>query len=352
MASITKRGELQWQVKIRRKGWPPQSATFNTRTEAEKWARSVESEMDKGTYLDNSEAQRTTLYEALARYLREVTPRKKGHYAETKRIERWQKHRLAKCSLVAVRGKDLAEFRDARRAEGKAENTIRLDIALISALYETARRDWGMEGLPNPARTLRLPGGSRKRDRSLAMDEQAAFLAAIPATMPRTPNAQALFILALETGMRQSELLGIEWEDIDIGRRFVHLSDTKSGDPRDVPLSPKALQTIEAIPRPVDGGRVFDVTQDRLTRSVPQACKRARAIFAQEHGQAAPVGWLEGEIVFHTLRHTAATRWASVLAAQELAKAFGWKTMQMALRYYHPTGESLAAKLHTATSYP
>ena len=350
MASITKRGELQWQVKVRRKGYPPQSATFNTRAEAEKWARSVESEMDKGTYVDNSEAQRTTLYEALARYLREVTPRKKGHYAETKRIERWQKHPLAKCSLVAVRGKDLAEFRDARRAEGKAENTIRLDIALISALYETAKRDWGMEGLPNPARMLRLPAGSRKRDRSLTADEQVAFLAAIPATMPRTPNAQALFILALETGMRQSELLGIEWEDIDITRRFIHLSDTKSGDPRDVPLSPKALQTIQAMPRPIDGGKVFDVTQDRLTRAVPQACKRARATYAQQHGQPAPSGWLEGEIVFHTLRHTAATRWAAVLAAQELAKAFGWKTMQMALRYYHPTGESLAAKLHAAAA--
>lgn len=350
MASITKRGELQWQVKVRRKGYPPQSATFNTRSEAEKWARSVESDMDKGIYVDNTEAQRTTLFEALERYLREVTPRKKGHYAETKRIERWQKHRLAKCSLAGVRGKDLAEFRDARRAEGKAENTIRLDIALISALYETARRDWGMEGLANPTRMLRLPAGSRKRDRSLTTEEQAAFLAAIPATMPRTPNAQALFILALETGMRQSELLGIEWEDIDIGRRFIHLADTKSGDPRDVPLSPEALRTIQALPRPIDGGRVFDVTQDRLTRAMPQACKRARANYAQQHGQPAPAGWLEGEIVFHTLRHTAATRWASVLAAQELAKMFGWKTMQMALRYYHPTGEGLAAKLLAASA--
>lgn len=350
MASITKRGELQWQVKVRRKGWPPQSATFNTRAEAEKWARSVESEMDRGTYQDNSEAQRTTLFEALARYSKEVTPRKKGHYAETKRIERWQKHRLAKCSLAAVRGKDLAEFRDARRADGKAENTIRLDIALISALYETARRDWGMEGLPNPARTLRLPAGSRKRDRSLTTEEQAAFLAAIPATMPRTPTAQALFVLALETGMRQSELLGIEWEDIDLGRSFIHLSDTKSGDPRDVPLSPRAIHTIQGMPRPIDGGRVFDVTQDRLTRAMPQACKRARAAYAQLHGQPAPSGWLEGEIVFHTLRHTAATRWAAVLAAQELAKMFGWRTMQMALRYYHPTGESLAAKLLAASA--
>lgn len=348
MASITKRGDLQWQVKVRRKGYPAQSATFFTRSEAEKWARSVESGMDKGTYVDNSEAQRTTLHEALTRYMREVTPRKKGSYAETKRIERWQKHSMAKCSLVAVRGKDLADFRDARRADGKAENTIRLDIALISALYETARRDWGMEGLANPARMLRLPAGSRKRDRCLTPDEQAAFLAAIPLTMPRTPNAQALFSLALETGMRQSELLGIAWEDIDVNRRFIHLSDTKSGDPRDVPLSPHALKTIQSMPRPIEGGRVFEVTQDRLTRAVPQACQRARTTFAQQTGQSAPSGWLEGEIVFHTMRHTAATRWAPVLAAQELAKMFGWKTMQMALRYYHPTGESLATKLSTA----
>lgn len=349
MASITKRGDLQWQVKVRRKGYPPQSATFNTRAEAEKWARSVESDMDKGTYVDNSEAQRTTLYEALARYLREVTPRKKGRYAETKRIERWQKHPLARCSLVAVRGKDLAEFRDARRAEGKAENTIRLDIALISALYETARRDWGMEGLANPARMLRLPSGSRKRERCLTPDEQQALLAAVEQVMPRTPCAKALFVIALETGMRQSELLSIEWEDIDLGRRFIHLPDTKSGDPRDVPLSPQALRTIQAMPRPIDGGKLFEVSQDRITRAVPQACKRARADYAKSQGKEAPAGWLEN-LRFHDLRHTAATRWAAVLAAQELAKMFGWRTMQMALRYYHPTGESLAAKLFAAAA--
>ena len=97
---------------------------------------------------------------------------------------------------------------------------------------------------------------------------------------------------------------------------------------------------------------VGEYSTSRKTGSLGQCRRRAsaRATYAQQHGQPAPSGWLEGEIVFHTLRHTAATRWAAVLAAQELAKAFGWKTMQMALRYYHPTGESLAAKLHAAAA--
>lgn len=344
MATITKRGDLQWQAKIRRKGYPPQSRTFAAKADAEAWARDIEREMDRGIFLDRSEAEATTLYEALKRYSREVTPRKKGARAELSRIKRWQERSLASCSLARVRGKDLAKFRDDRRAEGKAENTIRLDLALLSALYETARRDWGMEGLANPVRMIIAPGGSNKRERRLLPDEEAWLLTGIEVVMPRTANMRALIRLALETGMRQSELLKIEWEDVDAKRKFIHLADTKSGDPRDVPLSPVALDVLQGLPRPIAGGRIFEVSQDRLIRAFNQACKKGRELYEQQSGKAPAIGWLQS-LRFHDLRHEAASRWASVLAAQELAKMFGWRTLQMALRYYHPTGESLAEKL-------
>lgn len=347
MATITKRGDLQWQAKIRRKGYPPQSRTFAAKADAEAWARDIEREMDRGIFLDRSEAEATTLYAALERYSREVTPRKKGARAELSRIKRWQERPLASCSLARIRGKDLAKFRDDRRAEDKAENTIRLDLALLSALYETARRDWGMEGLANPVRMIKAPGGSNKRERRLLPDEEAWLLTGIEVVMPRTANMRALIRLALETGMRQSELLKIEWEDVDSKRKFIHLADTKSGDPRDVPLSPVALEVLHGLPRPIAGGRIFDVSQDRLIRAFNQACKTGRELYERDAGKKPAVGWLQN-LRFHDLRHEAASRWASVLAAQELAKMFGWRTLQMALRYYHPTGESLAEKLARA----
>jgi len=84
MASISKRG-LFWRAQIRTKGYPSQSRTFDTRAAAEKWARLVESEMDRGIFIDRSEAERTSLSDALDRYGREITPSKRGQAQELRK---------------------------------------------------------------------------------------------------------------------------------------------------------------------------------------------------------------------------------------------------------------------------
>jgi len=73
MATIWKRGNLQWQARIRRKGYLDQAKTFETKADAEMWARQVESEMDRGVFVSRAEAEGTTLHEALERF----TPKRK-----------------------------------------------------------------------------------------------------------------------------------------------------------------------------------------------------------------------------------------------------------------------------------
>ena len=150
MATIRKRGNLQWQAIIRRSGWPHQSKVFSTKYEADRWARSVENEMDRGIFISRHEAESTTLFDALDRYSKEVSIKKKSYLRESTRIKMWQGTELATRYLATLRGADFAEFRDTRRDEGCAENTVRLDLALISHLFTIARREWGMEGLTNP----------------------------------------------------------------------------------------------------------------------------------------------------------------------------------------------------------
>lgn len=77
MATFVKRGN-SWQVKVRRQGYKPIARTFDTKAAGEKWARGVERSMDLGTYVDTTEAERTSLREALERYEREVTPAKRA----------------------------------------------------------------------------------------------------------------------------------------------------------------------------------------------------------------------------------------------------------------------------------
>ncbi|MFM0209414.1 hypothetical protein PQQ96_18585 [Paraburkholderia sediminicola] len=154
MAYISQRGAY-WRVEIRRRGYKPTYRTFDTNQQAQQWARRIESEIDAGIYIDRTEAERTTLREALDRYAREVVPTKRYPKQERTRIIRWQQHDLAYRTLTSLRGVDFAKYRDARRAAGRAENTIRLELQLVSHLFEIARKEWGLEGLLNPLKNIR-----------------------------------------------------------------------------------------------------------------------------------------------------------------------------------------------------
>ncbi|WP_296277253.1 hypothetical protein [Pseudomonas sp. UBA7530] len=54
MATIRNRGEYQWEVQIRRKGYPAQRKTFETKADAQAWARMIESEMDRGVFVSRA----------------------------------------------------------------------------------------------------------------------------------------------------------------------------------------------------------------------------------------------------------------------------------------------------------
>lgn len=170
MAYVSRRCDY-WRAEVRRRGYKPIYRALDTKQQAQKWARRVEGEMDTGSFVDRSEAERTTLAEALKRYRKEIVPEKRHPYQEERRIDRWLDNDLAYRTLAGLRGVDFAKYRDDRRAAGRAENTIRLELQVIRHLFEIARKEWGTEGLPNPLDNIRKPSGSKARDRRLRPDE-------------------------------------------------------------------------------------------------------------------------------------------------------------------------------------
>lgn len=330
MASVIERNG-KWQAKIRRNG---QQATqsFTRKSDAEAWARKIEGEMERGEWYDLGEADRMTLAAALDRYETTKTVAKKSQKRESARIKTLQQLPLSKKFLSKVRSADIAKFRDDERARGMAENSIRLDLALLSHVFKTAATEWQMSGLVNPIRQIEQPRVGPGRERRLLPGEEAKLLDAIKTAMPRTVGAQALVVLAIETGMRQSEILGLSRNDI-VGR-VSYLRDTKNGSARAVPLSRRAVETISELPDR-DDGKLFSVTQDGLVRGFAKACKTA---------------CLEN-LRYHDLRHEAASRLAPLYQAHELAKIFGWKTIQMAMRYYHPDVNDFVARLDVAEDF-
>src|SRR5690606_36360109 len=77
------------RAEVRKRGYKPVYRIFDTKQQAQQWARRIEVEMDAGSFIDRTEAERTTLAEALRRYQKEIVPEKRHPYQEGRRIARW-----------------------------------------------------------------------------------------------------------------------------------------------------------------------------------------------------------------------------------------------------------------------
>ncbi|RMH12361.1 MAG: site-specific integrase [Gammaproteobacteria bacterium] len=355
MATIIQRPNGKWQVKVRRTGFPSLSKTFNTKTDATRWARKIEAEMDRGSYLPSQEAERLSLGDCLQRYLREVTPRKKGAAQELMKARVILRHPIAELSMARIRGSDIARYRDDRLAEGKAASTVIKELALLSHLFNISRREWGMEGLVNPVQLVSKPKVNNQRDRRLLPHEEERLLAACSLPFRNAnPWLRPMVILALETAMRKGELLDLRWQDIDFAKRQLRC---RNKDPkgevsyRFVPLSSRAIATLRELPRSVDG-KVFQTTDNAIKLAFTRACKRAcKHVHEHEPGKRkkCSCSGIEG-LRFHDLRHEATSRFveSGLFTDIQVASITGHKTLQMLKRYSHMRPSDLADLLDKA----
>lgn len=352
MATIREKRN-RWHVQIRRKGYPVQTATFDTKSEAERWATVVESEMVRGVFVDRSVAESTTLYEALERYEREFSVRKDGHQQEKVRIASWKNHPLAKRSLANLRGTDFVGFRDAR-LKTVSPSTVQKDLAVISHLFTMARKEWGI-AVGNPISDITIPTEDNSRNRRLEADEEVRLLDQLQPIRGRSVWMIPLVQLAIETAARQSELLALSWDDVDLHRAVLRIkgkkrssgkSRTKNGERhRDVPLSSRARAILSGLPRNV-GDSVFPISAQVVRNAFIQAVKRARSHYENECKKAkVRPSRIMDDLTFHDLRHEATSRLAEKLQLHELMKVTGHSSTRVLARYYHPRASELAKKL-------
>ena len=318
-------GKRVWQAHIRRRGFPAQVRTFNTKTEAQAWAATIESEIARGVFISRSEAEGTTLSEALDRYLVEVSSQKKGH-SEASFVRWWQSLPMARRPMASIRGKDIAGAIKIKEAEGVGPKTLVVYLGLLRHLFNIARKEWGMESLGNPVEMVRKPKLPQGRTRRLVDGEEARLLEAAKAY---GGEIQHLIPWAIETAMRRGEIAAMRWEHLDKKARVLLIPETKTGTPRRVPLSSSALQVLEALPRQIDG-RVWSLRADSISQAFERVCKAAG---------------IEG-LTFHDLRHEATSRlFEKDLNPMQVAAITGHKTLQMLKRYTHLRAEDLVGRL-------
>jgi integrase len=252
--------------------------------------------------------------------------------------------RLGDYSLAAITPPLVAKYRDARLADADpryknprtaptvSASTVKTEIDLLSKLLDWAQKECAI-ALPagNPVKSVRKPRDGPPRNRRLSQEEWIALQEQCAASA--NVYLRAAVTLAVETAMRQGELLGLHWKDIDRSRRLALLLDPakiKTEEPRAVPLSTSAMKALESVPRSLDG-RIFPLQKTTLYKSFQASVRRAGIV----------------NYTWHDLRHEALSRLAERgdLSVLEIAAVSGHKTLQMLKRYTHLQAESLAKKL-------
>ncbi len=275
-----------------------------------------------------------TLGEGLKLYREKVSILKKGYSQESYRIDALMRASIAAQVMRQLQSPDIAGYRDWRLGQknlrtGKpiSAATVRLEMSLLSSIFDVARIEWGACG-PNPVTDVRKPAPPPGRDRRLLPREERRIMRYCH-NHP-TFELYSVIVLALETAMRQGEILKLQWSHINLRQGIAHLPETKNGSKRDVPLSVKAREALIRLGVKTQG-RVFGYTANGL--------KSAWRLMNMR---------LEIEdLHFHDLRHEATSRLFELgtLDMMEVAAITGHKSLSMLKRYTHLRAVKLVKKL-------
>jgi len=334
MATITERtaqdGTKSFKAEVRLKGYPAQRATFQRKTDARKWVQDVESAIREGRHFKTTEAKKHTLADLVDRYIKDVLPKKpKQTAAQRPQLERW-KSELGSYALADITPALIVECRDklltepTPRGEQRTPATVVRYMAALSHAFTIAVNEWQWLET-SPMGKVKKPTEPRGRVRFLDDEDRIKLLQACKESP--NPLLYPCVILALSSGMRQGELMGLKWQDVNLKDCYLILHETKNGDRRRVPLSGLALTLLKEHSkiRRLDTQLLFPSERN------PQKPIDLRKAYANALKSAGIT-----EFTWHDLRHCTASYLAMNGASlAEIAEILGHKTLQMVKRYAH-----------------
>jgi integrase len=374
MATVQKRknddGTTSYRVMVRLKGHPTATATFSRLTDAREWAKTTESDMKAGRYFSASKLK--TLGDLFDKYEKAAAPRLKSWDGVKSRLDWWRAKAGAEM-LDAITPARIAEWRDellatpiqrggGQRSAGDVNRTI---AALSSAMTHAVKELGWIER--NPCERVTKPKEAGGRVRFLSDDELPRLLDAVRASSHS--DLLPAVLLALTTGARKGEILGLRWSQIDFKRRAItlHQGETKNNAGRALPLSGEVVELLKARNkvRNLKDDRVFPPPADCKELELREPWKAALVLAGIDVRKATRKGrskvaandeappLMTSDFRWHDLRHTAASYLTMAgVSAIEVARVLGHKTLAMSLRYSHlapdrvtELGDKLAARM-------
>jgi integrase len=336
MASIRKKND-KWQVQVRRGGFPSVSRTFLSKADAVKWARMVETGVDRRDLPKHHKVLETTsLAQLVSRYMAEIVPLKKSAKVETIILNAFLRHKICKRALCSIEMDDWNSYRD-QRLKTISPKSLKRQLSPIRHMFTVAIDEWGIPLNQNPIAKLKLKAEDKKRNRRLRVGEEDRLLEIASKTKPG--YLHGVIGTAIETAMRRGEILAIQKGHIDFESQLLEIPETKNGEARTIPLTQKAIGILsnELSAELPDDYRVFHVSLDALRHSWSRACIKAKII----------------DLHFHDLRHEAISRFFEMgLTTPEVALISGHKDIRMLFRYAHATQKAILGKFQNHSAEP
>ena len=338
MARIqTRKGKKRttYTATVRIRGFTAIARTFDTKGEAKTWASELEKQMRMGRFQDARTCENITLAKSIERYLDQVSTQKRPN---SLRRDKDSARAILNgfgvtIFLNEVTPQRLAQYRD-NRMKKVSPSSIQKEFALLSHLFNVARREWGIL-IENPVLEVLRPKIRNNRTRFLTKEEAQRLLDA--AKTSRNQKLYPYLLVMMHTGMRPSEAAGLKWGDVDLDKRLVKLQVTKT-DMRYVPLTEMAETILRSI-------RSDNATSSMYVFLPPEsvASKQLADVpclhFKKSFMTAKIKAGLE-DLHLHDLRHTAASHLLMAgVDLRTLAEILGHKTLQMVHRYTHLLNE-------------
>jgi len=339
MASITRRNG-SYRVRIYRKNHNPICKSFSKESDAIQWLKVTQAQLELGLYqepVQRDKAPMTRFSDAAIHYMKTHSIHKKIVRSETCRlqilIKRWGDMPIEKVDKLAV-----LTLRDDLLKMGRSGETINHYFNTISKLFQMLEGDWDIV-IANPIRGIkRMPKPLGRTKRVSSKMEEHLLASCLELSMPLLSS---IIQFAIQTGMRRGELMGLKWTDIDLPNRRAYLHTSKNGEPRQVPLTKRAIAVLQGLNKG-DEDQVFPMTLNVLRNQY----ERARA-YSKERWNETGINPFD-DLRFHDLRHEALSRLSDFgLNVIELAHISGHKTLGMLNRYTHPSHEALLSKIDT-----
>jgi integrase len=336
MASIQKRNG-SYRARIKRVGQTTLSKTFDSRLEAQRWAKFTQAQLTLSLHEETKSpsGDGVSFEEAAQSYIKNHSIHKKIVRCETSRlnilIKRWNGLTVAQVDKKAV-----LVLRDELLKKGRSGETVNHYFNTISKLFQMLNDEWDLE-IPNPIKGIKRMPPSQGRTKRVNTELESLLLSGCEQLS--LPLLRSIIEFAIQTGMRRGELMGLTWTDIDLPNRKAYLHQTKNGEPRQVPLTSQAIGILEALTK--DEEKVFPMGMDAL---------RSQFGRLKEHikGQWNGVGTNPfDDLRFHDLRHEALSRLSDLgLNVIELSHISGHRTLGMLKRYTHPSHEAILNKIN------